>query len=227
MPRRIEEIATRNDVPERPPPGVEVVPENSDLAVKVARESMEASKAAERAMLNREMRHPATLDLNAIEGNRPRPANLPTMSEAERDAVRERALEHSTAVTKNAPLQVDFALAGACSILVQKMQSLSVEWGARIDAMKNERHMRDDQICLALMAHTLDQGAHMQVPPDHEYFADGFKAKGSNFICLTCGTPGERRYPGMPPFCKNECAQKFRANFSAEEQKEILEAAGA
>ena len=225
MARRIEEIATRNDVPDRPPPGVEQVPENSDYAVKVARETMEASKAAERAMFARDTRSPVTLDVNAIEGRKVLP-KMVTMSEAERDAIRERALERTEKATK-ASAQVDFTLAGACSILVAKMQTLSTEWGARIEAMKLERHMRDDQICLALMAHTLDQGAHMQVPADHEYFGEGFKPAGSSFLCLVCGNPGERKYPGMPPFCKSECANCFRANFSAEEQKEILEAAGA
>lgn len=226
MPRRIEDIATRNDVPDRPPPGVEATPENSDLAVKMARETMESSKAAERAMFGREMRSPATLDVNAIEGRKNPVPTLMLMSEAERDLIRERALERTEEATK-ASTQVDFTLAGACSILVAKMQTLSTEWGARIEAMKLERHMRDDQICLALMAHTLDQGAHMQVPADHEYFGEGFKPAGSSFICLVCGSAGERRYPGMPPFCKSECANKFRSNFSAEEQKEILEAAGA
>jgi hypothetical protein len=224
MPRRIEDIATRNDVPERPPPGVEPVPENSDYAVKVARETMESSKAAERAMYGREMRAPATLDVNAIEGRKPTPALAPVMSEAERDAIRERALSNTTNAAP-APAQVDFNFAGACSILVQKMQSLSTEWGGRIEAMKLERHLRDDEICIALMARTLDQGEHMTVSPDHPYFSQGFKAVGSSFLCLTCGNAAERKYPGQPPFCRNECAGRFRANFSAEEQKEILKAA--
>jgi hypothetical protein len=212
---------------DKPPQGTEFVPPDRSYEVKVARLSKEAERAAEMGARGRVEK--AAVNLNNVI-NPPKPqAAIAAPTAEELDAIRARI----SPAAKNGDTPVEPELLSAVRMILNKFRSLSADWGNKIDVMKSERRMRDDQVVLALMAYTLDAGQHMNIPLDHPYFMDNYKSAGSNFECLMCGTVQSRKYPGQPPLCAppwedgivKQCAPRFRA-LTQTEQAELLSIAG-
>lgn len=205
MPKSPLETLPSNDpvVGEKPPSAIEV---------EVATKSRQSTAAAEATMRQQTHRMPNIPLLDR------KPANV-EKPPAPKPVAARKPIEITPA-----PVNLDPELVAAANVIVNRICSLSSEWGTRIDAMRTERQLRNDQICFALMAHTLDSGAHMIVPADHSYFAPNFLPAGTPFNCVQCGEIGTRLYPGMPPLCGNKCADAFR-KLPDEDQKELLEAA--
>lgn len=182
----------------------------SALEVEIASKSKQASQKAEMALRQTSQRAPSIPLLDRKPATvEPPPPPKPRQATVE-------------VIPK--PVKLDPEIVAATNLIVNRICSLSSEWGTKIDAMRTERNLRNDQICFALMAHTLDSGAHMIVPIDHAYFAPNFLPGGSNFNCMQCNEVGTRKYPGQPPLCSNKCADAFR-KLPAEDQRELLEAA--
>jgi hypothetical protein len=113
----------------------------------------------------------------------------------------------------------------AAKLLVKFFCTLSREWGDRIDAMRTERAMNDEQICFSLMARPLDDGSYLIIPADHPFFQERFVPAGSNFNCIVCDSVRSRNYPGQPPICLDgDCSRKFN-QMPASDRQELLSAA--
>lgn len=203
------------------PANVELHPPSPALEAEMAQRSKAAELKARQAMLNPTARQtpPLLAKANTIA---PPKAEAPTPEEIA--AIKTRVREHSNPSREE--FKVEAPLAAAADLIYNKLASMSMEWGQKLDAMKVERGLRRDQIVFALIANTLDTNMHMVVPADHAYFSTEFKAGGTNFNCVICDTPQSRLYPGQPPICvsaDNKCANKFYA-LASEDRKELLEA---
>lgn len=196
---------------------IEFVPPSEDVKIQVARETMMSSKAAEAAMKRGTPLVQPEINLNKINGQAP--AAPPTVVQKPSIDIQQIRANFTPKASD------DGSLDAAASLLVRRLCGLSAEWGAKIEAMRLERHLRDDQICFALMANTLDTGQYMAVPADHPYFHENFKVAGSSFLCIVCGAAASRKYPGQPPLCGNVCANQFH-QLPEKDQREMLEASG-
>lgn len=211
---------------EAKPAGVEFEPPPSVLEAEMAQRSKAASLAAQQAMRQPSARRttpPALLRANTA----PAPPTPASVTPDELTVIKERAREHSNPST--GAFHVEKPLSAACALLYDKIASMSMEWSQKLDAMRQERGLRPDQIICALIANSLDLSMHMTIPADHPYFSENFKPGGSNFNCIICNSPQSRNYPGQPPVCitaDNKCANKFNS-LAANDRKELLEAAEA
>jgi hypothetical protein len=198
------------------PAEVEVIKPPSELEIKMIMDSKQAQRASEQAFLRgkTEVLPPPLLEAKA---------KIPEVVAPDVKHLLERVRSGKVVAVAD-PAPVDLALAGAAHLLVNRLASLSAEWGAKVESMRVERGLRDDQICFALMANSLDSNQHMIVPADHPYFHESFKAAGTNFNCLICDEPGSRKYPGQPPLCGNKCANQFY-KLPESDRQELLEAA--
>ncbi len=204
------------------PAGVELAPPPPALEAEMAQRSKAAELAARQAMRADTTRVVPPLIAKA---NSSPPPKIEVPAPEEVAAIKARAREHSNPAREE--FKIEAPLAAAANLIYDKLASMSMEWGQKLDAMKVERGLRRDQIVFALIANSLDTNMHMVIPADHAYFSTEFKAGGTNFNCLICDTPQSRLYPGQPPICvsaDNKCAMKFHA-LPAEDQKELLEAA--
>lgn len=109
-------------------------------------------------------------------------------------------------------------VAECAKVIVAFFCGLDPGWAAKIDAVRDERHFTDEQICMLFMANTLDQDQHMVLPSDHPFFTAEHMPQGREGICPECLKPFERQYPGQP-LCGNECANRFYTR-SIDEQQE-------
>lgn len=122
------------------------------------------------------------------------------------------------------PALHDSEVRAAAVALLRKMESLSHEWEQRIDALRIERRMRDDQIALMLIARSLDSPDYLETPSDHPYFSESFAPAGTAFHCVVCGKIQSMAYPGQRPLCvdgTNVCANRYNS-LSPEDQQELL-----
>ena len=206
------------------PANVEIEAPPPALEAEMAARSKAASLAAQQAM-----REPSTKRQTPpalLRANTAPPPPPPPVSTDELAVIKQRAREYSN--PSRGEFKVEAPLAAACSLIYDKIGSMSAEWGQKLDAMRIERGLRRDQIVCALIANSLDTNMHMVIPADHPYFSENFRPGGTNFNCIMCGSPQSRSYPGQPPICispDNKCANRFNA-LPDEDKKELLEAAG-
>jgi hypothetical protein len=146
------------------------------------------------------------------------------------DDLVERAKERAESRKKlmnKAVKETDAATIQAAQLILRKFCALSSDWAQKIEAVRLERHLSDDQICLSFLAYAVDSGQHMQIPSDHPYFSEHFDPAGTDYICIMCDKEGKRAYPGQPPvhiISDERCSMRFN-QLTVEQKKELIEAA--
>lgn len=181
------------------PPGVEIVKPAAGLEEKLAREGMELNNRGMKEMLQGQQpgpryplieNPPKMVKAEVVPPTTPivaKPVEQPKMPDPD--------------FRPRTPAPFEHEVTQAAHILVRKLQSLSHVWEQKVEAMRAERRLSDDQICIALMAHTLDSDSHLVIPVDHPYFSESFEPAGRTVHCVECGELVETKYPGQPPVC--------------------------
>lgn len=117
--------------------------------------------------------------------------------------------------TNDQVVQVDYLapqIKQAAALVLEYLSSLDPQWRIRIQVAQEERHWDKLQTLCQLAAYTLEQNAHLWIPP-HPAFEADYHPTGSTALCPVCQKEFISRYPGQP-FCSNSCAQVSRGEQS-------------